>query len=467
MTIALLIPDGASVRNFLLGDFIRNALQSGRVTALHNLPKDRVDQLQARFGPDIEWQPLIPYRDTALSFTLRNALVSAHMYYANTRAMKFNLRLPVNGSWRTRSAVSTARVVGRAIATLGCGFGALEHLHRTTVDRSPEVSHYLRLFNEYAPSVLFCAHQRPPEILPPVLAAKKLKIPTATFIFSWDNLTSKGRIAAPFDHYLVWSDQMRDELLMYYPEIQADRVHVTGTPQFDPYADKKLLWSRGEFLSRIGADANRPLICFSGGDITICPEDQDHVRVLMELIRAVRIAGNPQVLVRPSPVDDGRRYAEVLAEFPEVIYSPPAWVHSERDRWDRFTPLAEDVQFLANLTQHADLNINVASTMTLDFAVRDKPVINIAFDVGDPPPFGMPLWEHHYKFEHYRPVINFGAARFARSPEELADHVNAYLENPAFDREGRRRFVDLEVSEPLGQAGSRILQVLEKIANQC
>ena len=465
MTIALLIPDGASVRNFLLGDFIQKAIKNRHFTALHNIPTDRVEQFQVQFGSKVNWHPLLPYRDTALSFTLRNALVSAHMYCVNTRAMRFNLGLPVNGSWRTKSAVSTARVVGRAIAALGYGLGALDHMHRSTVDRFPEVSHYLRLFEDNVPSVLFCAHQRPPEILPPVLAAKKLKIPTATFIFSWDNLSSKGRIAAPFDHYLVWSDQMREELLTYYPEIQEDRVHVTGTPQFDPYADKNLLWSRAEFLRRIGAEANRPLICFSGGDITICPEDQDHVRVLMELIRAGRIVGNPQVLVRPSPVDDGRRYAAVLAEFPEIIYSPPAWVHSERDRWDRFTPLVEDVQFLANLTQHADLNINVASTMTLDFAVRDKPVINIAFDVGDPPPFGVPLWSHHYRFEHYRPVIDFRAARFARSPEELAEHVNAYLKDPALDRDGRRRFVDLEVSEPIGQAANRILNVLEQIAN--
>ena len=44
-----------------------------------------------------------------------------------------------------------------------------------------------------------------------MLAAKSLGIPTATFIFSWDNLSSKGRIAAPFDYYLVWSEHMGDE----------------------------------------------------------------------------------------------------------------------------------------------------------------------------------------------------------------------------------------------------------------
>ena len=53
-------------------------------------------------------------------------------------------------------------------------------------------------------------------------------------------------------------------------------------------------------------------------------------------------------------------------------------------------PTPEDVQFLANLTHHADLNINLGSTMTLDFGLHDKPVVNVAFDVADPPIFGHP-----------------------------------------------------------------------------
>ena len=49
------------------------------------------------------------------------------------------------------------------------------------------------------------------------------------------------------------------------------------------------------------------------------------------------------------------------------------------------------MQFLANLTHHADLNVNLASTMTLDFAIHDKPVVNVAFDPLPPPPLGVPL----------------------------------------------------------------------------
>lgn len=321
---------------------------------------------------------------------------------------------------------------------------------------------YRHLFATVRPDVLFCSHQRPPEIVAPVLAARELGIPTATFIFSWDNLTSKGRIAAPFDHYLVWSDCMAEELLRYYPDVTRRQVHVVGTPQFDPYDDDDLRLSRDDYFRQIGADPARPLICYSGGDAGNCPDDPHHVRLLLELIRSGRIKGGPQVILRPSPVDPGNRYAQVRAEFPELLYAPPAWSHTRAGAWAGVIPRASDVTFLANLTYHSSLNINVASTMTLDFAIHDRPVVNLAFDMSQPPAAGMPL-RRYYDFEHYRPVAEFGAARISYSPEQLADHVNAYLADPGLDRENRRRLVELEVQLPLGKSAERILETLGRL----
>jgi hypothetical protein len=103
--------------------------------------------------------------------------------------------------------------------------------------------------------------------------------------------------------------------------------------------------------------------------------------------------------------------------------------------------------------------------MTLDFAIHDRPVVNLAFDVSDKPPFGMPVWDYCYGFDHYQPVIEFGAARFARTPQQLAEHINAYLDDPGLDREGRRRFVDLEVGVPVGQSVEHMLAALDRIAS--
>jgi hypothetical protein len=192
--------------------------------------------------------------------------------------------------------------------------------------------------------------------------------------------------------------------------------------------------------------------------------DTDHLRVLLELIRAGKIRGRPQVLVRPAPTDQSGRFERVAADFAELIVAPPCWRNTAPGDWQRVIPCPEDVQFLANLTYHADLNVNFGSTMTLDFAIRDKPVVNVAFDVRDPPTLGMSLWDYLCLFEHYRPVIELRAARFARSPGQLVSQINDYLDDPTLDQEGRRRFVELEVGVPVGASSQRIVDVLESIS---
>jgi len=340
----------------------------------------------------------------------------------------------------------------------------LDKWHCAAVAGQESVAYYRRLFRDSRPDVLFCSHQRPPIVLPAVLAAREAGIPTATFIFSWDNLTSKGRIAAPFDHYFVWSDLMQTELLRYYPGVSPDRVHVVGTPQFDPYTDPSLIWSRQDFCRRIGADPSRPIICYSGGDTGNCPEDQAHVRILLSQIRDGVIAGRPQVLLRPSPVDDGSRYESVRRDFPELIYAPPAWIHTDPGNWAQVFPEPSDIQFLANVTHHADLNVNFGSTMTLDFSAHDKPVINPTFDVRTPPVFGISLYEFCTQFEHYQPVEALGAARLAKSADEMAAFVNAYLADPSLDREGRRRLVGMQAGRSIEGSIERIVEALHRIA---
>ena len=458
----VLVPDGVGVRNFVIGRFLDEMSRVFRPHVFHIIPPQMLDRYARAADPSVVWRPLIPYRQSRAGLVLQQALESAHMFWADTHAMRRALRRPVKGPWRSRLLVGGSRLIGRAAAASGA-IDVLDRLHCRAALGLPEVERYRAIFSELRPEVLFCSHQRPTSVLPAVLAARSLGIPTASFIFSWDNLSSKGRIAAPFDHYLVWSDHMREELLLYYPHVPRENIHLAGTPQFDPYGDASLLWSREGFCRRTGLDPLRPVICYSGGDAGTAPEDPKHVEALMGLVRSGRIRHKPQVVLRPVPVDDGSRYEAVCRRYPELIKLQPNWVHTEPGNWARVIPLAEDVQFLANLTHHADLNVNLGSTMTLDFGIHDRPVVNVAFDCADPPIFGMPVFDYYYCYEHLQPVIEFGASRIARSREQLAEHVNAYLDNPALDREGRRRLVELQIDVPLGQSSRRIVETLKAI----
>ena len=465
MKTAVFIPDGVGVRNFLLGTFLHDAAARGEVMVFHRVPEPMLPEYQADFGDQVKWHRCPNYEDFASTFFLRRSISHAHLCYCDTKSMQYARKLPIPGRFSKRAVIHAARAYGRISASPN-GIRKLLKRHDSKATGLPQVSQYRELFEKERPDVLFCTHQRSLEVVPAVLAAKSLGIPTSTFIFSWDNLTSKGRFAAQFDHYYVWSDLMKSELLKYYPEVEDQKIHVVGTPQFDPYNNKDLLWTREEFCRRLDFDPDRPVICYSGGDPGTTPEDQLHAKALLDLIRAGKIEGNPQVMVRPAPVDFSGRYDQISKDYPEMRFCMPEWKTLESDNWSTVVATPEDIQFLANLTHHADLNVNLASTMTMDFAIHDKPVVNVAFDIADPPLFGVPLLEYYYQFEHYRPVVELGAARIAESPEALAQHVNAYLKDPSLDREARKKFVDLEVSTPIGTACGRIIESLETIASK-
>jgi UDP-N-acetylglucosamine:LPS N-acetylglucosamine transferase len=93
------------------------------------------------------------------------------------------------------------------------------------------------------PDFIFCTNQRPVVAIAPLLAAKDLKIPTATFIFSWDNLP-KATMVVQTDFYFVWSQHMKNELLHYHPEIQENKIKITGTPQFESHYDDNISWRK-------------------------------------------------------------------------------------------------------------------------------------------------------------------------------------------------------------------------------
>jgi hypothetical protein len=259
---------------------------------------------------------------------------------------------------------------------------------------------------------------------------------------------------------------MKRELLHFYPFIDPDTVYITGTPQFEPYVNERMNDSREDFCRDVGADPDRPIICYAGEDESTDPENPEHLQVVCDLVAEGKINGNPQILVRPAPSDDGSRWEAVRDRNSNIIWSMPRWIRRPGDSWDRALPTVDDMRLLANIVRHSECCINMASTMTLDFAIGGKPTVNIAFDVQDPPPHGMPVWDVLFQFEHYRPVVELGAAHIARSPGELAEKINLALRQPDYNRDARRRFISMQTDGTLNTASENIIQVLKKVVNQ-
>ena len=317
------MPDGVGVRNFVLGSFLPPSERAIRRRRAARHSDGAARQLLRRSSIGTASDGTSSRRtskaagggDAPLFAGLRADALGQHQEHAVQCAAHHP------GSWRTRSSCIGRRDSLAKWPPFRAPFARSSACTAVQSSGIGETARYRHLFGRCARRCCSARTSGRRSSLPVVLAARRAGVPTATFIFSWDNLSSKGRIAAPFDHYLVWSRAMRDELLAYYPDVSPERVHIVGTPQFDPYGDTSMLMSRADFFASIGADPDRPLICYSGGDTGNCPQDHHHVQDSSgaDSIRSDRSASRRCCCGRHRPTT-AMRYDEVRRDFPELIY---------------------------------------------------------------------------------------------------------------------------------------------------
>ena len=113
------------------------------------------------------------------------------------------------------------------------------------------------------------------------------------------------------------------------------------------------------------------------------------------------------------------------------------------------------MRHLASLMRFSDVTLNAGSTLTIDSAIVDTPIVNIGFDgYGRPDPADSVL--RVYGFTHYANLVRTGGVRVATSETELIERINAYLENPALDRESRAQLVSEQCFRVDGKSGERV-----------
>jgi len=295
----------------------------------------------------------------------------------------------------------------------------------------------------------------------PLLArARREGVPTMAVDLSWDHFTTKTAPLRPVSRLCVWNELMRDEAIRlhgYRPE----QVFVTGVPQFDHYANPAALGPRDAWLRRIGARPEARVVTLTTVPPILYP---DHPAVIDRLL-AARDAGafgpHVELLVRVHQRDDLASYAR-FDGLPGLHVEKPfrTTIVAEGSSVD---PSRDDRLHLARTLLHSDVVVNVASTIALECAILDTPVVNIGFDLPTPKPY-LDSAARFYDYTHYRPLVETGAVRVARSPEEMIALVREYLEHPERQRQERAVASRLLAYQVDGNASRRVAErILETL----
>lgn len=290
--------------------------------------------------------------------------------------------------------------------------------------------------------------------VPYLLAAEELGIPTLGCILSFDNLTSKG-ILPVFDDYAVWSPRMADEVLRLYPDRDPARIHVTGTPQFDVHRREALRWSRARTLERLGLEASDRYLAFAANCAAYTPSEPALVRAFLQHAGRHPVLRDHRLVVRPHPGDDPARWSGLAESDRRLVMS---WPRSADGRFSSEEAQARLVSTLA----HADACLNMASTMSLDAAVLDTPVVCVAFAL---PEGSLEDWlaAACYATTHYAPIAVSGGVRLARSLDALVEETAAAVVAPDRDRAARARLVNDVCGPTDGGAAGRIAALIGRL----
>lgn len=454
----ILLPDGVGLRNFAYTDFYKKAEQQGLDLVFWNITTFDLSSLGFR-EIRIENPKFHPITDI-----LKKARVQIDL---SLNAKKENddvydhYRFPLV----YKGAANMVKMLSiRLLMLLGTSNSGNKKIRSSIFGLERKTAYYkacVQILQEEKPAMIFCTNQRTVSAIAPILAAKDLGIPTATFIFSWDNLPKATLVLEP-DYYFVWSDYMKKELLHYYPFVKENQVVVTGTPQFEVHTYGHNIESKEVFYKRYGLDLGRRYICYSGDDITTSPNDPQYLEDTVNAVRKLNAEGqNIGIVFRRCPVDFSDRYDAVLQKNADIITPiDPKWKRIG-EHWNMILPTKEDMDLHMNTIAHTEMVINLGSSMVFDYISFNKPCAYLNYDV----PTGLkavPV-KNIYNFVHFRSMPSQDAVLWIDSPEMIPQIIVKGLEASDKTREHAQHWFERINLHPTADASSRIVKAMQDI----
>ncbi len=316
-------------------------------------------------------------------------------------------------------------------------------------------------FGKYQPSVVLLAHLFGDVETALLREAKRRKIPSVGLINSWDKLTARCMIRLLPDKMLVHNKLIKKDALDY-ADIKEKDIAVVGIPHFDYYVQTKRS-SKEAFYKKYDIRDGERIILYTPVGRTNSQADAKTIAFLDELLSSGELPPQLRLIVRFPPNDDveiPKRFSSgggsAFGGKNNIIFQTPGRRFSVKRStdWDMD---AKDFESLADTLHHSSLLIGYSSTMAIDAAVFDKPIINIDFDFPGTRP-------NHWIYEvaHYRPVLESGAVKLVKNKEELVEWIKKYLEHPEIDKENRKKLVEEQCYKLDGQSGQRVAEFMTK-----
>lgn len=478
MKIFISADHGMAIIYFLQSDVVSTLLDAGVqvVVLTDDDTREKIAQRFARPGLVFEGLRLKQANTYANTVQPRWQWLLAYLrrvggaWRINTEAMDSHIwEVWTENSWKFRLGMW----IPAALATLALRtFSAARRaLVRAQLRFTPNL--YADLFEKYQPDLVIAstAGWRMDRYI--LREAHARGIPGMAAIVGWDNPSSYAIRGAPISYATCWSQLQKDELVRG-SDWDPARVHIGGIPSYDGYFRKAWLLSKEDYFKLHNLDPNRKLISYACSFVHFAP-NFPNVEALAKLVASDALAAPSQLLIRLHPshfqdkpqifAEERERIFALEKQYPHVHVVKPVAMGGSLGYYG-----GEDMDEKSSMMAHSDVLVTVYSTMVVETAVHDTPIVAAVLDTpggwNKPGKFSLSLraignWPTHQRFREAK------AGRVAQNEAELRDTLNAYLQNPALDCAARKAFIEREITYTDASAGKRtagfILSVLEKL----
>jgi CDP-glycerol glycerophosphotransferase (TagB/SpsB family) len=294
-------------------------------------------------------------------------------------------------------------------------------------------------------------------------------VPTMAAIVGWDNPSSYAIRGALMDYATCWSQLQKDELVLG-SDWDPERVHIGGIPSYDGYFRKEWLLSKEDYFKLHGLDLKRKLISYACSFVHFAP-NYPNVEALSKLVSSNSLAASSQLLIRLHPshfqdkpkffAEERERIFALEQQYPNVHVVKPVALGGSLGYYG-----GEDMDEKSSMMAHSDILVTVYSTMVVETAVHDTPIVAAVIDApggwNKPKKFSLSLkkignWPTHKRFREAK------AGRVATNEKELCEVINLYLKNPSLDAAERRKFIEDEITFTDGISGKRTAEHILKV----
>ena len=469
---------GMAIIYFLQSDVVSTLLDAG-VEVVVLTDDETKSQIASRFArPGLMFEGLRLKEASAYASKVKPRLQWLLAYLRrvggswriNTEAMDSHIwEVWVENSWKFRLGIWIPAAL--AILILRTFASARNFLVQYQSRFLPRPNLYADLFTAHKPDLLIAstAGWRLDRYL--LREANRHNIPTMAAIVGWDNPSSYAIRGATMDYATCWSQLQKDELV-YGSDWDPARVHIGGIPSYDGYFRKQWQLPKESYFKLHNLDPDRKLISYACSFVHFAP-NYPNVEALARLVSSDALAEPAQLLIRLHPshfqnkprifAEERERIFALEKKYPNVHVVKPVPLGGSLGYYG-----GEDMDEKSSMMAHSDVLVTVYSTMVVETAVHDTPIVAAVIDVpggwNKPRKFSLSLkkignWPTHKRFREAK------AGRVAGNEKELCENINLYLKDPSLDAVERRKFVEEEITYTDGTSGKRTAKFILNVLN--